>query len=167
MGYCCRRNLLQLIEPGEEIASGFYITSSTLNPCYMKFLFIFLMMLFSLPRSGKGIPFTSLPLQQNEFPKFPGGDAEWRKYLERNINRDIPVMDDKAEPGCYTIRGSFQIDVQGNVTDIQFLKNSFPKMTAELIRVIKASPKWLPLLHNGKAVVSRKEVHYQFLIQTE
>jgi protein TonB len=104
--------------------------------------------------------------QKDTLPQFPGGDGEWRKYLERSINRDIPV-DDNVQPGCYTIKGSFQVDADGSISDIQLLKNDFPKMSAEIIRVIKNSPKWLPVVKNGKAVTGRGDITYRFSIATE
>ena len=41
--------------------------------------------------------------------EFPGGVPAWVRYLERNLNRDLPV-EKKAPSGKYTVTVSFIVD---------------------------------------------------------
>ena len=49
---------------------------------------------------------------------FPGGLPSWTKYLERNLNRNIPV-NNGAGPGKYTVVVSFIVDKNGSLSDIK------------------------------------------------
>jgi hypothetical protein len=83
------------------------------------------------------------------FPKmaeFPCGFKAWNKYLRTNINSNL---------------GNKYIAIPkwGYVTDVERATNDttkvHPKLVAEAIRVIKASPRWIAERLNGKRVYSR------------
>jgi hypothetical protein len=100
------------------------------------------------------------------FPKmaeFPGGFKAWNKYLRISINSnlgnkyiDIPKNKKSAQ---VTVRVCFVISKWGYVTDVERAPNDttkvHPKLVAEAIRVIKASPRWIAERLNGKRVNSR------------
>src|SRR5262245_14758691 len=51
---------------------------------------------------------------------FPGGDAAWRRYLERNLNAQTPA-DNGASEGTYTVMVQFIVDKEGNISDVRGL----------------------------------------------
>jgi protein TonB len=82
---------------------------------------------------------------------FPGGLLEWRKFLERTLDRDVPVKGN-APIGKYTASLSFVIDTVGKVTDLKVLDDPGYGMGAEAMRAINRSPLWLPATVDGKKV---------------
>jgi periplasmic protein TonB len=101
--------------------------------------------------------------------EFPGGDAAWRKYLERNLSPDV-VKDAGAPAGRYTIDVNFTVDKDGNISDITANTQGGGEdygAKGEAIKVIKKGPKWKPGIQNGRQVASRKKQSVVFLITDE
>jgi TonB-dependent SusC/RagA subfamily outer membrane receptor len=86
---------------------------------------------------------------------FNGGEAAWRKYLERNLNSNIPIVN-KASPGRYTVSIQFIVNPDGTISDLKALSRIGFGMEDEVIRVIKNGPNWIPATQDGKAVSSYK-----------
>lgn len=97
---------------------------------------------------------------------FPGGNMAWRRYLERNINGNIPVQN-KAPEGSYTVIIQFQVDKQGNISDVKGLTNHGYGMEKEVIRLISAGPKWAPAIQNGRIVNSYKKQPVTFFVMKD
>lgn len=87
--------------------------------------------------------------------KFEGGDAAWRKFLERNYNRDIAV-ENGAPAGNYSVMVSFVVDVDGCVSDVRAENNPGSGVAEEAVRVIKMSGRWTPAIKNGRYVAYRQ-----------
>ncbi len=98
--------------------------------------------------------------------KFPGGDGEWRKYLERNLNRDLPV-ENGAPPGNYTVVVSFLVDKDGNISEVKAENNPGYGTSDEAVRVIKKGPKWIPAVQNGRNVIYRQKQSITFQVAEE
>jgi hypothetical protein len=86
-------------------------------------------------------------------PSFPGGPEAWQKFLEKNLNTTLPV-DKGAPPGKYTVVVSFQVDVEGNVSDVKALNDPGYGTGAEAARVIARGPKWIPAEESGRRVAA-------------
>lgn len=99
-------------------------------------------------------------------PSFPGGDAAWRKYLEKNINAAIPV-DSGASAGVYKVIIQFVVKVDGSVTEIKPLTNNGYGMEKEAVRLIQNSSAWIPATQNGKKVNAYHKQPITFVIQEE
>jgi len=95
-----------------------------------------------------------LPIQKEA--TFPGGIEAWKKFLERNLNRDLPV-DNGAPEGLYSVTVSFVVNAEGKVSDIVIEKDAGYGTGAEAARVIKKSAIWIPALQNNKQVVYRQK----------
>ena len=95
--------------------------------------------------------------------EFPGGVSAWQKYLERNLNRDLPV-DQGAPSGKYTVTVSFIVDKTGNISDVKAENNPGFGTAEEAVRVIKKGPKWKPAIQNGKNVIYRHKQSITFLV---
>ena len=80
-------------------------------------------------------------------PKFegqnPGAFSQW---ISENIRYPQDALENGLE-GRVTV--SFTISVKGTVKDIKILRGGSPSMDAEAVRLISASPQWLPGIKNG------------------
>ena len=107
--------------------------------------------------------FTSVQIES----EFPGGQDAWNKYLQRNLNSEVP-KDNGAPSGRYTVEVSFTVDKEGNISSVNgALANGGSTdygTIEEAIRVIKKGPKWKPGVQNGIQVKSRKKQRITFLI---
>jgi protein TonB len=98
--------------------------------------------------------------------KFPGGDAKWRQFLERNLNPNAPV-DNGAPDGTYTTVVQFIVDKEGNISDVKALTSHGYGMEDEAVRVIKKGPKWEPAIQNGRQVKAYRKQPITFQVQSE
>jgi len=98
--------------------------------------------------------------------QFPGGDAAWRKYLERNLSGFNPA-DNGAPAGTYTTYVQFVVDKDGNISDVKPLTNFGYGMEDEAVKVIKKVPKWTPAIQNGRKVKAYRKQPITFVVQEE
>jgi protein TonB len=94
---------------------------------------------------------------------FPGGEGQWRKFLERNLNASTPV-DNGAPAGSYTVVVQFIVDKEGNVSDVKALTNHGYGMEEEAVKVIKRGPKWTPAVQNGRQVKAYRKQPITFMV---
>ena len=102
---------------------------------------------------SKGTGVVEAPKQEEDYDKvftvvqipaeFPGGTAGWQKYLERNLNRDLPV-ENGAPPGKYTVVVTFIVDKTGAISDVSAENDPGYGTKDEAVRVIKKGPSWKP-----------------------
>ncbi len=98
--------------------------------------------------------------------EFPGGLPAWQKYLERNLNRDLPV-ENGAPPGKYTVVVSFIVSKDGGISDVAAENDPGYGTKAEAIRVITKGPKWKPAVQNGRNVIYRHKQSITFVVSEE
>jgi len=108
------------------------------------------------------LPFTSVEVQAS----FPGGDAKWRQYLERNCNGQV-ATDNGAPEGVYTTVIQFVVDKEGNISDVQALTNHGYGMEQEAMRVIRKGPKWNPAFQNTMKVKAYRKQPITFQVSGE
>jgi hypothetical protein len=94
---------------------------------------------------------------------FPGGFPAWVKYLEHNLNKDLPVKNG-APVGKYTVVLSFIIDKNGNISDIKTETDPGYGTAEEATRMIKKGPRWIPAVQNGKKVIYRHKQSITFVV---
>ncbi len=97
---------------------------------------------------------------------FPGGDAKWRQFLEKNLNASTPV-DNGAPEGTYTVTVQFIVDKEGNISDVHSINDPGYGMGQEAVHVIQKGPKWNPANQNGKAVKAYRRQPITFVVQGE
>lgn len=97
---------------------------------------------------------------------FPGGEREWKKYLERNLDANVPI-DNGAPEGTYTVIVQFIVDKEGNISDVKALSNKGYGMEDEAIKIIKKGPKWTPAIQNGRNVKAYRKQPITFLVTSE
>lgn len=98
--------------------------------------------------------------------KFPGGPSAWSKYLERNLNSNVPV-DNGAPPANYTVVVSFLVDKSGNISEVQALNDPGYGTAQEAVRVIKKGPAWKPAVQNGRNVIYRQKQSITFQVSEQ
>ena len=107
--------------------------------------------------------FTSVQIES----EFPGGQGAWSKYVERNLNSEVP-KDNGAPAGKYTVEVSFIVDKEGNISSATGTLvsggGSDYGTIEEAIRVIKKGPRWKPGIQNGIQVKSTKKQKISFII---
>lgn len=94
---------------------------------------------------------------------YPGGMDAWRKYLERNLNAEVPIFS-KAPAGVYTVVIQFIVNLDGSVSDTRALTNHGYGMEEEAIRAIVKGGKWLPAIQNGRQVKAYKKQPVTFVV---
>jgi hypothetical protein len=97
---------------------------------------------------------------------FPGGEPGWRSYLVQNLNPNVPV--DKGAPvGTYTIWIQFVVDVDGRLSDFKALTKFGYGMEAEVLRILRKSPPWVPAVQDGHNVRAYRKQPVTFQIEFE
>jgi GldM C-terminal domain/Gram-negative bacterial TonB protein C-terminal len=97
---------------------------------------------------------------------FPGGDAGWRKFLEKNLNPNVPV-DNGAPVGMYNVFVEFIVDRDGSISEIKPITKIGYGTEQEVIRIVKGSGKWSPAVQNGKAVRAWRKQPVTFMVTAE
>ena len=86
-----------------------------------------------------------------EMPKFPGGDAELLKYIQKNVQ--YPQIEKEAgiSGRCYI---KFVIEADGGVSNVEIARGvtGGAALDKEAVRVVKSMPKWSIGKQNGRAV---------------
>ena len=82
-------------------------------------------------------------------PEFPGGIAEFYKFVGKNFKTPDAAVKDKFEGKAYM---QFIIEKDGTLSDIKTVKDAGYGIGDEIIRVLKLSPKWTAATYQGKPV---------------
>jgi hypothetical protein len=116
---------------------------------------------FALPNHTTGITAVNLPdsalknLKDKIYtystvqvrPEFPVGIWEFYEYF--NANFKISEEDEKITKKVFT---SFIINTDGSLSDIKINRGINERIDAEVLRVLKSCPKWIPGEQNGEKV---------------
>ncbi len=97
---------------------------------------------------------------------FKGGEKEWRRFLERNLEANVPV-DNGAPEGTYTVVVQFIVDKEGKISDVKSLTQHGHGMEEEAMRVIKKGPDWIPAVQNGRHVKAYRKQPITFVVAAE
>ena len=84
-----------------------------------------------------------------QMPEYPGGMQALFEFISQNIKYPADAQKQKVEG---RVLAKFVIETDGSISDIEVVKNAFPSLDAEAVRVIKAMPKWIPGRQKGQAV---------------
>ena len=122
--------------------------------------------LFSLPSRGQTFikDYSCTPVETDA--RFVDSTNGWDNYLTATINTAVPVVN-CAPQGSYKIEIRFLIDKDGTVKDIKALTVHGFGMEAEVIRVIRQSPKWIPATRNGRVVRCYKRQSFIFAVSSQ
>ena len=127
---------------------------------------------FSVAQVPPPPPYDSLIIGDKVFYKveveasFPGGDAAWRAFLQKNLNASVPV-DNGAPAGIYPVLVKFIVSRDGTLSDIEAETNMGYGTEKEVIRLIKTSGLWKPARQSGRTVNAYRRQPVTFLIEDE
>ncbi|MBS1512209.1 MAG: N-acetylmuramoyl-L-alanine amidase [Bacteroidetes bacterium] len=96
-------------------------------------------------------------------PSYPGGNDEWKKFMQKNLDPTIPV-DEGWKPGTYTIVVQFIVHEDGSLSDITALNFKDSKTAAHCIELIRKSEHWIPAVQNGRKVNAYRRQPITFVI---
>lgn len=85
----------------------------------------------------------------DEAPQFPGGDAAFIKYLGENIRVPKAALKENIQSRFIF---KFIVEKDGSLSNPQIIKTLNKAMAKEVLRVINATPKWMPGKLNGRPV---------------
>jgi periplasmic protein TonB len=97
---------------------------------------------------------------------FPGKEDGWRSFLEQNLNPTTPV-DNGAPAGTYTIYIQFVVDLNGKLSEIKALTKHGYGMEAEVMRILRKSPPWIPAVQDGKPVRAYRKQPVTFQVMED
>ena len=86
-------------------------------------------------------------------PEFPGGNDELKKFLSANIKYPTAAQESGIQGIVYV---AFVVRETGRISNIKILRGIFGSCDEEVIRVLKAMPKWNPGLTIKKMAVPMK-----------
>lgn len=105
------------------------------------------------------------------FPRFPGGDSAWLKYLDIAVNPKLAgwyVKIPKGETEAWeTIMLEFEVAEDGGVSDIHVINKNevHAALAEEAMRVMRLSPKWFPATFYGEKVRWTGQQGVEFRVQ--
>ncbi len=137
----------------------------------MRFLTLFILYIFifskSFSQSSANSETTNAIFERVDVEAtFPGGIDEWRHFLERNLNPNVP-LDNGAPCGKYTVYVQFIVDKDGRVSDIKPLTHEGFGMEQEVVRIMKESGLWDPAMMKGKPVKAYRKQPVTFMVEQE
>ena len=97
-------------------------------------------------------------------PEFPGGEKEWQKFLQKNLDKSVPASRG-AKKGEYTVWITFFVDKDGRPSDWQVVTNPGYGMNEEALRIVKNVPAWTPAIQGGQKVKCLKQVAITFELE--
>ncbi|WP_417265050.1 TonB family protein [Brumimicrobium sp.] len=90
-------------------------------------------------------------------------DGNWTEFLGGELKYPEESIIFNESGTAYV---SFVVELDGSVTDVKVLNQNLPKaLQEEAIRVVKASPNWIPGSKNGENVRSTKKVRINFVLR--
>lgn len=105
--------------------------------------------------------------------EFPGGLAGWTRYVSREVERNIDVLQDEGKSGTVVV--IFVVDKEGNVSDVHALNCSETGLPQCLgpdsqlanmaVAAIKRGPKWKPANQNGHPVKAYRRQPVTFRVE--
>jgi len=98
--------------------------------------------------------------------EFPGGQQGWIRYLERTLNRDLPV-ENGAPTGKYSVVVSFIVSKDGTISEVKAENDPGYGTKDEAVRVIQKGPKWKPAVQNGRNVIYRHRQAIVFMVSED
>ena len=97
---------------------------------------------------------------------FKGGAYEWAKFVQRNLNANVPI-DNEAPKGYYTVIIQFVVDLDGSLSEFKPLTNHGYGMEKEVMRILKSSGAWEPAQKFGVNVKAFRRQPVTFIISEQ
>jgi periplasmic protein TonB len=106
-------------------------------------------------------PFTRVKVDA----EYPRVTSEWTKYLQKNLNPNVPVAN-KAPKGRYVVIVRFIVVKDSSITDVVAETNNGYGMEAEVVRVVKKDKSnWTPAKQNDFMEKAYRRQSVTFLVE--
>ena len=96
-------------------------------------------------------------------PEFPGGEAAWTKYLQRNLSVEF-LRTKGAPPGKYMVVVSFIVGENGSISGIQAENDPGYGCADAAVNLISKGPKWIPAQQDTKPVSMKTKKVINFIL---
>ncbi len=96
------------------------------------------------------------------FPEFPGGAEKLMQFLGNNIVYPKKV---RRKNISGKVVASFVVNEKGFIVDTKIIESPHPLLSEEVLRIIRAMPKWIPGSSEGKLVMVQYNLPVQFSIR--
>lgn len=97
-----------------------------------------------------------------QMPIYEGGDAALLKYLRENLKYPDKTKD-RGVQGRLVI--GFIVEKDGSLTDVKVLRPVDIDLDAEVLRLVKGMPKWIPGRQNEQRVRVKYNVPVSFRLE--
>ena len=104
--------------------------------------------------------------QLEKLASFPGGLDGWKKFLMKNLNAELPIINE-APAGKYTVMVQFKVCTDGTICDIEANNNPGYGLSDEAVRVVKKSGTWVPAEQKGRKVKTIFRQPITFFVEGE
>ena len=94
-------------------------------------------------------------------PEFPGGFKGFYKYLSENMRYPRDARRAKVQGAVFL---SFVVERDGSITDVELVKGGMESLDEEAIRVVSASPKWIPGRQDNREVRVKYKINVSFTL---
>ena len=94
--------------------------------------------------------------------QFPGGEKAFFNFLARNVKYPTLALEASKQGRVACL---VTIGVDGTIKEVEITKSVDPALDAEVIRVIKKTPKWEPAQLAGKAVEYKIPLSFLFKVE--
>lgn len=96
--------------------------------------------------------------------EFPGGEPAFIQYVQDHFQYP-PRCWEEGINGYVMLR--FVVDTKGAISQVSQMEGtpSCPEFTTEAIRVLKASPRWIPAQYNGKFVKAWRQIPIRLSVE--
>ncbi|MBX9784709.1 MAG: energy transducer TonB [Chitinophagaceae bacterium] len=113
------------------------------------------------PKEDESQVFTKVEVEA----QFPGGEAKWSQYVQREVERHIDELTEDGQAGTCEVQ--FIVDKEGNVSNVEALNLKGSKLAEVAVNAIKKGPKWIPAIQNGRQVKAWRRQKITFKIPDE
>ncbi len=97
-----------------------------------------------------------------EMPLFQGEDLDgFRRYIQETCKYP-PIAEENSISG--TVHVNFVVNRKGELVEINIARGVDPSLDNEVIRALKAAPKWTPGMQRGKPVMVRMSMPVKFTL---
>ena len=97
-------------------------------------------------------------------PSFPGGNTAFNVFVNSNIKYPKMAHQNAVSGRVYV---SFVVERDGSLSDLKVLRSPEDDLSAEAIRILKLSPKWIPGKQNNVTVRVSYTVPVSFWLRDE
>jgi antitoxin component YwqK of YwqJK toxin-antitoxin module len=115
---------------------------------------------------SSGVRIDSVFTREDIEASYPGGDAAWKLYLQRNLNGNLPT-NNGAPAGFHTVIIKFVVGKDGLLRDIVAETSRGYGMEQEVIRLIKESGRWNPAIQYGRYVNAYRRQPITFMVESK